>query len=627
MTKPFPDITQYPVISLDTETTGLVYPRDKAFGISLALPGKNPADHSPAGDGFKAYWDIRRQPEIRRKLNSALSSYNGTVVFANAHFDCKMLHGAGVEVPLDKCDDVITRAVQINEQLMEYNLDFLAKKYIGRQKVGEIYQALADMFGGKPTRAAQMPNLHKAPPELVAPYAEEDAAVTLALWFWQEEEIARQELQQICEFERSVFPTLQRMTRRGIRVDEQVAESAMEQLTAVIDEDQAKLNKLVGFDINVNSAPQIKKVFKPHSIGEGKSLIWVADNGHQLEKTDKGQPSIPSPVLRGMDNDERARLIVDIRSNIKTRDTFLGGHILGHAVNGRVYPTINQTKSEDGGTGTGRLSYQDPAMQQIPSRNKRVASIVKPAFLPDDGGSWCDSDMASFEVRVFAHLVKDERIIKQYRDNPESDFHQMVADLTNLPRNASYSGQPNAKQLNLSMIFNSGNGAIAEKMGMPWEWETFEGRGGVEVTYKKAGPEAMEVINNYHRRLPGVKDFADRAKAVAEDRGWVRDYFGRRFRFPHGFKSYKASGIIIQMTAASMNKKALTVVESALDRDGQLLLNTHDSYSMSLHADRERTFKRVQEAVQDSFPWFRVPVLMELTGFGKNWWDAVRKDK
>lgn len=612
-----PDISNYPCVSLDCETTGLVYPRDKAFGISMALPGFD-------GDkNRKHYWDIRRQPEIPRQLNRALKEYRGTVVFANAGFDCKMLHGAGVEVPLHLADCVITRAVQINEQLLEYNLDSLSEKYLKRNKVGSIYESLAALFGGKPTRAAQMPNLWKAPPELVAPYAEEDADLTLALWLWQEGEIEKQGLRDICDFERSVFPTLQRMSRRGIPVDEKVAEAAMGKLDVVIKEDQKRLNQLVGFDINVNSSPQIKKVFNPRQVGEGRAKIWVADNGAQLETTGTGQPSIPSPVLREMEGDERAQLIVAVRSNTKTKDTFLGGHILGHAVNGRVYPTINQTRSEDGGTGTGRLSYQDPAMQQIPSRNKTVAEIVKEAFLPEDGESWVDADMASFEVRVFAHLVKDERIIQQYKDDPESDFHQMVADMTGLNRNAQYSGQPNAKQLNLSMIFNSGNGAIADKMGMPWEWNSFES-GGREIVFKKAGPEAMEVINLYHKRLPGVKSFADRAKAVAEDRGWVRDQFGRRFRFPRGYKSYKASGIIIQMTAASMNKKALTVVEEALGRDGTLLLNTHDSYSMSIGGDPKSVFKRVQEAVQDSFPWFRVPIILELSGIGSNWWQAVK---
>lgn len=616
----FPDIFQYEAIALDTETNGLVYPRDRAFGISIAAS----ENQNPEGRGFKQYWDIRRQPDIPRKLNSALKNYRGRVVFANAHFDCKMLHGAGVEVPLDLVDDVITRAVQINEQLMEYNLDALAEKYLKRNKVGSIYQALADMFGGKPTRAAQMPNLHRAPPELVAPYAEEDADLTIALWHWQEVEIERQGLREICDFERSIFPTLQRMTRRGLRVDEQTARDAMVKLDTIVKEEQAELNKLVGFDINVNSPVQIKKVFNPRKIGEGRSAVWVTDTGAQLEMTDKGQPSIPSPVLREMKGDRRAELIVGIRSNTKTRDTFLGGHILGHMVGDRVYPTINQTKGEDGGTGTGRLSYQDPALQQIPSRNKRVAQIVKAAFLPEVGAKWVDSDMASFEVRVFAHLIKDERIIQLYKNDPMTDFHQSVADLTGLVRNATYSGQPNAKQLNLSLIFNSGNGAIAEKMGMPWEWAEFEGRGGQTVIYKKAGPEAMEVINNYHKRLPGVKSFAERAKAVAEDRGWVRTQFGRRYRFPHGYKAYKASGIIIQMTAADINKQTLVNVEQALGDDGFLLLNTHDSYSMSIHADPEKTFARVQEAVQDSVPWFRVPIVMELSGVGNTWWDAVK---
>ena len=165
-------------------------------------------------------------------------------------------------------------------------------------------------------------------------------------------------------------------------------------------------------------------------------------------------------------------------------------------------------------------------MQQIPSRNKKVAAIVKPCFLPDEGQVWVDADMASFEVRVFAHLINNEEIINAYRLEPDLDLHQFVAGLTNLVRNATYSGEPNAKQLNLSMIFNSGNGAIANKMGMPWDWASFLPRGKKDIpenyiTYKKAGIEAERIIAKYHRRIPGVKKLADGCKRKAESRGYI----------------------------------------------------------------------------------------------------------
>lgn len=609
----FPSFAQFPVIGFDTETTGLSYPKDRVFGLCLALP-----------NGFKGYWDIRRNPEVVRHFNREIKEFKGIIVMANAHFDAKMCHATGIQIPLDQVDCVITRAVLIDEQLLEYGLDALCKRYLKKTKFNEIYEDLARLFGGKPTRSAQIGNLHKAPPELVAPYGEDDAALTLELWQYQERIIEQEGLRNICDFERRAFPTLQRMTRRGIRVDLGVAEAAADKLDTIIEQDQKQLNDMVGFDVNVNSAPQVKKIFAPKQIERGSAKIWVADNGTQLEETGKGQPSIPSAILRTMNTDPRASLIVRIRSNIKTANTFLRGHVMAHSYEGRVYATINQTKSEDGGTGTGRLSYQDPALQQIPSRDKRVAEIVKEAFLPELGQEWVDSDLASNEVRVFAHLINVPEILEEYRRNPMSDFHQMVADMTNLPRSAAYSGQPNAKQLNLSMIFNSGNGAIAEKMGMAYEYDSFT-QHGQDIVYKKAGPEAMAVIDAYHQRLPGIKDFASRAKKVAEQRGWVHTHYGRRYRFPRGYKSYKASGIIIQMTAADLNKVALIAAEEALGPDNSLLLNTHDSYSMSIGGDWEKQFGLVKEAIEDSFPFLRVPLVLELSGHGPSWWQAIKK--
>lgn len=595
------------IVAYDTETTGLSYPKDRAFGISVAL------------EGWSGYFDIRETPEAVRWINNSKPQL---IICHNASFDVKMSKSAGINLPLERMDDTVIRACLIDEHLHSYALDDLCWKYLKKKKQDEIYNDLAGLFGGRATRNVQMKNIANAPSQIVAPYAIRDAELTLELWNWQEKEISRQGIQPIIDFERRLMPTLIRAEMRGIRVDLEKAEFAQKGLTVEIDKQQGEINELAGYDINVNSGPQVKSMFKPRLQDGG----WTADNGCSLEKTESGNPSLDADALRSMEGDRRAELVLSIRSLIKTRDTFLGGHVIKSAYEDRVYPNINQTKGEDAGTGTGRLSYTSPAMQQIPSRNKKVASIVKPVFLPDEGHIWVDADMHSFEVRVFAHLVNDPSIVDKYVADPYADFHQMVADMTGLPRNAAYSGQANAKQLNLSMIFNSGNGAIADKMGMDWDWESFRGKDGEDITYRKAGSDAMAVIEEYHRQLPGVKTLMNGAKKAAEVRGYVFTKYGRRLRFPNPRFSYKASGLLIQATAADLNKNNWIKISETLPQfGGHLILNTHDSYSMSIPEENwEKAWEATRNAVQNSYPWFRVPLILELSGKGADWWEAVK---
>lgn len=593
------------IIAFDTETTGLG-PTDIAFGFSVAC------------DGWSGYFDIRETPKALLWLSECLPK---CIVAHNASFDYKMITRAGAIINMDLLDDTVIRACLINEHHLSYGLDDLCQHYLGERKQQEIYKDLAGLFGGLATRNVQMKNISRAPVDVVAPYAIKDAELTLRLWEWQEKEIERQGIQQIIEFERRLMPTLIRAEMRGIRVNEDAARSAMESLTVELDQQQKELNEIAGSKFNVNSTPQVRGMFKPTRVDNS---TWVADNGTQLGVTESGAPSLNSGALRLMAGDRRAELILSIRSLIKTRDTFLGGHVLGSAHNGRVYPTINQSKGEDGGTGTGRLSYTSPAMQQIPSRNKKVAEIVKPIFLPEEGQYWVDADMASFEVRVFAHFANDPKINQMYKDDPMTDFHQAVSDLTGLPRNASYSGQPNAKQLNLSMIFNAGNGAIAEKMGMEWWWDEFQDGNGKTVRYKQAGPEALEVIEKYHATLPGVKKLVSGARQAVVERGYIRTQWGRRIRFPDKKYAYKASGLLIQATAADINKcNWITLDKLTRKHGGNLILNTHDSYSMSLPKDGwQEAWREIESSV--GVPWFRVPLVLELSGFGDNWWQAVK---
>lgn len=620
MSCPIPYINIEPFIALDTEGDGLHYPRNKAFGVSISTRDKD------------YYWDLRDEPHMIPAITAMLHNYQGDIVCHNASFDAKMLKTAGIPIDLEKLVCTVVNACQINEheatvfpwtkgRAGNYSLDYLAEKYCGVRKDQSFYGQARIHFGNpKMSNKAIMARIAELPRYIVEPYAKKDTRITYQLYMRQLEIIEEQGLHDIIAFERKVMPALIRSEMRGVDVDTNAAERAQPKLTEIIEAKQKELNSLVGGDININSTPQIRKLFEPYETDDG----WRAVDGTPLETTKSGQASFGGDALRNISLPS-AGLIVEIRSLIKTRDTFLGSHILGHEYNGKVYPNINQCKGEDGGTGTGRLSYTDPALQQIPARNKAVAQIIKPCFLPPQGMKWVEPDLASFEVRVFAHLVAayNDSLVRAYAKNPSMDFHQWVGDMTDLPRNATYSGQANAKQLNLSMIFNQGNGTTAEVMGMDWEWAQFTDKNGKVVRYKKAGPNAMQVINNYHSRIQGVKTLATRAKMVAESRGYIKTKTGRRLRFPNGYKSYKASGLLIQATSADYNKRNWLCIEEALGGDGHLILNTHDSYSLATPEDWRPYFARVKEAIEDvSDIGMRVPLILDLDGAGNNWWEA-----
>jgi DNA polymerase I-like protein with 3'-5' exonuclease and polymerase domains len=134
------------------------------------------------------------------------------------------------------------------------------------------------------------------------------------------------------------------------------------------------------------------------------------------------------------------------------------------------------------------------------------------------------------------------------------------------------------------------------------------------------------VIDKYHNTLPGVKKLVNGAKQAVMERGYIFTKYGRRIRFPDKRYAYKASGLLIQSTAADINKNNWRILEKlTAAMGGSLLLNTHDSYSMSLPKDDwEQCWKEIKRIIGESYPWFRVPLVLELSGVGDNWWEAVK---
>jgi len=608
------------VICPDTETTGLDWTNgDKPFGMALSIQG-----------GGDYYWDFRKTPQAVNYLADNINKA-AKIVNHNIKFDMHMLRQVGINVDpvLAECTQI--RAALINEHLRSYALDSLLTKYLGISKWNQIYEELAKLFGGKATKNVQMSNLHRAPFGLVAKYAKADSRGALKLWEWQEEEISKQDLTKIWTLEKRLFKVVYKSERRGIRVDVERAGQAAEAMTAKIDQDIQELREMAGFEVNPNPSGSIKKLFEPKQRADGS---WVAIDGTPLQATDAGNPSLGREALQSMKH-PAAKVILRCRKLMKARDTFINGHILEHARDGWVHPNINQTKGDDDGgvmgTGTGRLSYTRPALQQIPARDKDIAAAVRPLFLPDPGQQWAYGDLDQHEYRIFAHYVNNPQIIKAYKEDPNLDFHQRVADLTGLPRSAPAAGGPNAKQLNLGMVFCMGAGHMANLCGLPWEWNEFETRDGEVIRYQMSGPEGLELVEEYHRSVPGIREMAGKAKRVALSRGYIKTLRGRHIRFPQKSMARKACGLAYQGGAADLNKENMLLIDEYMESEcphNRLLLNIHDEYSISLEPDGREVehLLEVQRMIQDK-PDLRVPIRIDFGMPSKNWWEATKADK
>ena len=606
----FPRIDHAPVMVVDTETTGLKWWEDRLFGISVALPD------------FSGYWDVRTDPGVLQWLNDLVAERRvDTWVGHNLKFDLHFLREAGVAIPLDRIDCTMVRAALISEHEPVYTLDFLARKYCGMKKEEEIYTEMAQIFGGRATRNAQMPNISRAPESMVARYAIQDAVVTLALYNWQVPEIERQDLYRVHRLERDLMPVIMDMEEQGVRVDVEQAERAVRGLSVRIDELQRGLNTLAGFEVNPNPSGSIVQLFKP-TLGEDGE--WYLNDGTRADKTDGGKASINADCLRRMKH-PAATMILDLRKALKTRDTFLKGHILGHQHDGIIHCNYNQTKNDaEAGTGTGRLSITNPALQQIPSRDQHIKSLVRPIFKPDFGADWLGLDWSQFEFRVANHYGQVPAILQAYAQNPDLDFHQLVSDMTGIPRNAQYAGGPSSKSINLGLAFNMGSGRLAQECGLPYTEE----KGPNDNIYLKAGPEAMALFDKYHAANPGMRNTAQKASSIAKERGSVHSIMGRRLRFPGGQFVHKASGLIYQATSADCMKLKLIELHKYLNAEacGRLLLTVHDEVGISLDSDSSSkatevariytTFDGVECPIR-----LRVPITCEW-GVGEDWYSA-----
>ncbi len=597
------------MIALDYETSGLRYWSSdfRVYGIAVAHGNSS------------WYWDVREHPGAVAWLRDTLPLRR--VVAQNAQFEYQCTRHFQIDPrSIDWYCTMVSECL-IDEHHLTYDLASIAKyRGIDSQKLRHLEEIRAAM-GWRDSREV-LSRLSEVPPAMVAPYGASDAADALAIYHAQQKEIKAQELERVVRLEMDLLPVLAEMSWVGIRVDLEAAHASIPQLDQQEAQLQAEVNEIAGGKFNVNSSPQVRSFFKPEPVSK---FQWRLIDGTLVGPTKGGKgPSLDQNVMRTIKH-PLAEKILALRKTIKLRDTFIRGHVIGSADgDGYVHTQFNQTRNDaDAGTVTGRLSSTDPALQQITKRDKANAAILRAMFLPDAGQEWFCADYSQVDFRCAAHLINDMNVIDAYAIDPSLDYHQIVSDMTGIPRNAKYAGAPNTKQINLGLAFGAGAGKLAFMMGMPYEIR--ESRGKMQYV---PGHEATSIFELYHKKLPGVKEFMKKAEAVAKETGFVRTATGRRLRFPSG--AHKAAGLLYQAYAADLHKLGLVAVDRVIRNKklpARLMMSCHDEIGVSMEPNDQVKFLIVKEYTdfnaETSVVRMRVPITAS-GDYGPNWYEASK---
>ena len=595
-----PNIFEAKQIAVDVETRD---PNIKTLGPGWARNDGEVVGYAIAVDGWSGYIPIRHKyggnldERIVNKWLKKVFESPADKIMHNAQYDAGWIRRMGFTLNGRIIDTMLISAL-LDENRFSYSLNALAYAHLGKVKSEKGLTEAARGFGLDPKA-----ELWKMPAMYVGPYAEGDAELTLELWNYLSGQLGKEDLWPIANLELELLPCLIDMTWRGVRVDQDKVERTRTSLLKREKDVLAQIKKLVGYDIEIWAAASISKAFEALSI--------------DYPRTEKGAPSFTKQFLSDHSH-QLPQLIVQARNLNKTSGTFINT-ILKHChSDGRIHSHINQIRSDDGGTVSGRISMNNPNLQQIPARDPELGPMIRSLFLPEEGEKWAAIDFSQQEPRILVHYAyiygKSKGLpldgvgefVHGYRNNPDMDFHTMVAEMAQLPRKQ-------AKTINLGLMYGMGVGKMSDQLDITLE-------------------EAKELVRQYHTRVPFVKMLMTGVQNRLNDKGSsgsIRSLLGRKCRFDlwepdtfamnkalpyreavqeHGETTrlkraytYKALNRLIQASAADMTKKAMINIY----KTGRIpLIQIHDEIAMSVKDknDAKKIAQMMETAVELEVP-------------------------
>jgi DNA polymerase I-like protein with 3'-5' exonuclease and polymerase domains len=628
-----PDLRRTGIVALDTETrddrlsakmgSGWPFGEGYVCGISVAYREENE---------LRALYFPIRHPDTANFVPTQLFQWlrdliasNVRIVTQNGLYDFGWLHTeAHINMPPpQRFEEIGALATLVDENRYSYALDALCawRGLPGKDLTG-LKEAVA--AHGFPKRAKPQSYIWKLPARYVGSYAEADARNTLALWESLDPILDHEGTRDAYRLEVDLLPMVLEMRRRGIRIDVEAAEKARDHLLQKRDAMFAELSEKLGTAVGMAE------------IGRNKWLAETFDNhGIRYPHTKKGNPSFTAGNTGWMPHHPHwlPQLIVKADKYNNAAVNFLQGYVLNHVVKGRIHSEIHPHRSDEGGTRSLRFSYSDPPLQLMPSRDEELTPLIRGVFLPEEGEVWAKPDISQQEFRFIVHyaarnkLRRAQEAVERYRNDPDTDFHNFVEEMTGLERSA-------AKAVNFAKAFGAGVRKFAAMIN--------QREGDARVIYER-----------YDRQLPFVHELAKLCQRTATRQGYLALYDGARRHFSdfemlgvawakgaapcsreeaerrikdptHPWygrlqlrraETYKAMNALIQGSAARHTKRWMR----ACWREGVVpLLQMHDALDCSVRTaeQAELVAQLGCEAVA-----LEVPIRVDLK-FGRNWADA-----
>lgn len=585
-------LEQAELIAFDSETTSIDAQQAQLVGLSFAVKAGEAA-YVPLAHSYMGVPQQLDRDAVLKALKPILEDPTKAKVGQHAKYDINVLANASTPIDVQgMAFDTMLESYVLDSTATRHDMDSLALKYLNHSTI-----RFEDIAG----KGAKQLTFDQIALEQAGPYAAEDADVTLRLHqeLWGRLEALPSLAKVLREIEIPLVPVLARIERNGALVDAKLLGEQSVELGEKLVELERKAFEIAGEEFNLASPKQL-------------GVILYEKLGYPvISKTAKGQPSTAEAVLAELAEQdfELPKVLMQYRSLSKLKSTYTDK--LPEQINprtGRIHTSYHQAVAA-----TGRLSSSDPNLQNIPIRTAEGRRI-RQAFVAPKGYKLMAADYSQIELRIMAHLAKDEGLLDAFRH--DLDVHKATAaEVFGVPLDEVTSDQRRkAKAINFGLIYGMSAFGLAKQ---------------IDVDRK----EAQAYIDRYFARYPGVLTYMESTRAQAAEQGYVETVYGRRLYLPeiHAQNQAMRKGAEraainapMQGTAADIIKRAMIKVDSWLQDSGidaRIILQVHDELVLEVREDLAEEVSAKLKELMSAAADLDVPLLVEV-GVGSNWDEA-----